>query len=250
MMSLVLAILPTQLAPIDGRIDVTAQSDAKVALAYVRTSVSVTSINNPKDYKDFAGSSDERQRNLDLHNSRRTSMLAKYQGNSTMALDVVASAKAAIALRIGNCEAQAAVGYCFIVEKCQSAVWRAGLKGYDHAFLVVGPPVGAKYNDSSSWTDAIICDPWANEMYASSELTAKMKALFKATDGAGGIEEGDDRQRPHASSTHDYPATSFPKRSLPSRCSPSAFEVMRVAAGSLRCADRVPTEDEPRERLP
>src|ERR1700760_1681706 len=75
MMSLVLAIPSTQLAPIDGRIEVTAQSDAKVALAYVRTSVSVKSINNPKDYKDFAGSSDERQRNLDLHNSQRTACL-------------------------------------------------------------------------------------------------------------------------------------------------------------------------------
>ena len=95
---------------------------------------------------------------LDADAARARLLAIPRIGDAAVAQDVVASAKAAIALRIGNCEAQAAVGYCFIVEKCQSAVWLAGLKGYDHAFLVVGPPVGAKYNDSSTWTDAIICD--------------------------------------------------------------------------------------------
>jgi hypothetical protein len=78
------------------------------------------------------------------------------------------------------------------VEKRESAVWLAGIQGYDHSFLVVAPPEGAKYNDPSTWTDAIICDPWAKDTYPASDLTAKMKALFKSTDGAGGIEETED----------------------------------------------------------
>jgi hypothetical protein len=168
---------------------VTALSDASDAVTFVRSTIGVKSVNNPKDYTDFSGSSENRQHNLNLYNAQRDSALAKYKGNSTIPQDVVASARTAMALQIGNCEAQAALGYCFIVEKRQSAVWLVGLSGYDHAFLVVGPPEGAKYNDPSTWTNAVICDPWANETYAASELVTKMKALFKATDGAGGIEE-------------------------------------------------------------
>jgi hypothetical protein len=171
---------------------VTALSDANDALTYVRSTIGVKSVNNPTEYADFKGSETTRQQNLDLYNNYRNSSLEQYKGKATMAQDVAASARAAIKLRIGNCEAQAALGYCFIVEKRTSAVWLAGLRGYDHAFLVVGPPVGAKYNDASTWTDAIICDPWANAVYPAAELTLKMKALYAATGGAGGIEEGED----------------------------------------------------------
>jgi hypothetical protein len=164
-------------------------SDATDALTYVHDTIAVKSSNNPMDYKDFNGTAADRQRDQDLFATQYASFLAEYQGAASTLQDVMASAKTALKLRIGNCEAQSALGYCFIVEKRQSPVWLAGIQGGDHAYLVVGPPAAAKYNDCTTWTDAYICDPWANAVYAASEFTTRMKALHIATAGAGGSDD-------------------------------------------------------------
>jgi len=185
-----------------GETIMTAMRDAYDALNYVRNSIGVKSTNNPKDFPgslgEFDRASGERQRDLDLYTARYASLQPKKpKGSKELYVsaigDVMAAAKAALQLRIGNCEAQAALGYFYIVEHCQSAVWLTGLRGYDHAFLMVGPPEAASPLDPSTWGDAMICDPWANAVYPAAELTAQMKSLYVRTGGGGGIEAEEDQ---------------------------------------------------------
>jgi hypothetical protein len=176
--------------------------DAYNAMHYVRNVIGVRSTNNPADFPgsigDFNNAEKSRQEKLNLYTAQQTSFLKPATSSSSYKEEssverVVAAAKTALALRIGNCEAQAALAYCYLVEKTQSSAWLVGLRGYDHSFTVVGPPSNAKALDPSTWGDAIVCDPWANAVYPIADLTAQQKRLFVRTNGGGGIEEGEDQ---------------------------------------------------------
>jgi hypothetical protein len=165
-----------------------AANDAAAALNYVRNTIGVRSVNNPADAAAFAGRSP--QSLMDLSTAYRSANIPV--GNEVMAKEVAASAIAAKKFRIGNCEAQASLAYCYVVEQAASPTRLMALGGdYDHSFIVVGPKRG-NFMDPTTWGDGVfVCDPWANEVYGSDQILVKMRALHQATNGAGGIDPGD-----------------------------------------------------------
>ncbi|WED42068.1 hypothetical protein [Legionella cardiaca] len=62
-----------------------------------------------------------------------------------------------------------------------------GEKG-DHIFLVIGRSPESNVNDINSWgTDAVICDPWSNQVYCASEWKDKLKTFYRTYNKNGTI---------------------------------------------------------------
>ncbi|MDI9818037.1 MULTISPECIES: hypothetical protein [unclassified Legionella] len=54
-----------------------------------------------------------------------------------------------------------------------------GEKG-DHVFWVIDRDLKSNLNDITSWgTNAVICDPWSNEVYPASEYKSKLKTFYR-----------------------------------------------------------------------
>jgi len=165
-----------------------AEEDAWAAIRYVKTTAKVLSYNHPAELNKQEIDDRERQR----RNTKAAELMIELLGKAgdNMALDIAAKAQAAKQCQIGNCEGQASLAYAYIVENTESksSVAILGPMGYDHVFLVIGKQGTKKWNDPTVWTDpgewsndAVICDPWATDVYPVTQLLLKMKQLYKDT---------------------------------------------------------------------
>lgn len=83
--------------------------------------------------------------------------------------------------KIGNCGEHALVALHYL-QKHQKSVRAefAYMTNADHNFVVVGRDPESSLTDSSTWGEsAIICDPWAHQIYPASDLPHKLKKICK-----------------------------------------------------------------------
>jgi hypothetical protein len=92
--------------------------------------------------------------------------------------------------RFANCEARAGLAFLFLAKDKAKPVECFALhnEDADHVFLLLNRAQGSKRSDYKDWgPDAVICDPWAEEVYMASELTAKIttEEKYKEVKGKG-----------------------------------------------------------------
>lgn len=78
---------------------------------------------------------------------------------------------------IGNCYEYALMALDYVVHHAPGTNAEVyGIKGGDHAFLVIGRNPDSLINRPETWgKEAYICDPWSNKVYLASEYLTKTK---------------------------------------------------------------------------
>lgn len=86
-----------------------------------------------------------------------------------------AVAKRAESNGCGNCGEQAAIAFCWLIDRGFRPADYMIRVNADHAFVVIGRKVTGSSNDPKSWgADAVVCDPWDGSSYPASQIKGKM----------------------------------------------------------------------------
>jgi hypothetical protein len=122
-----------------------------------------------------------RTRILTLGDSTRCVEGMRVSTQSTFDRDIIMNlrrrAAAAKSRRCGNCGEYAAVAFDFLIlTNCPYTVEYAYYASPgDHAFVIVGRPVGSVVADPSSWgREAAVCDAWAGRVVPARNYWASM----------------------------------------------------------------------------
>jgi hypothetical protein len=77
---------------------------------------------------------------------------------------------------LGNCEELATLVLHYILLNAPGVYAETyEIREGDHQFVVLNRDPYSKADDPSTWGNAIICDPWANEAYSANECVGRLK---------------------------------------------------------------------------
>lgn len=81
---------------------------------------------------------------------------------------------------LGNCGELAALAFDYIAKVAPSVnVEICHILGGNHAFVVIGRDFASDLQNPISWgSQAVICDPWANDVFSASEYLEKLKNYY------------------------------------------------------------------------
>ncbi|WP_392538659.1 hypothetical protein [Legionella sp. 227] len=101
---------------------------------------------------------------------------------------------------LGNCYEMALMALDYVLQHASPSVNAEvyEIEGGDHAFLVVGRKKNSHPKQPETWgEDAVICDPWSNEVYPASEYLAQTKNFYEVIhngDYSNCVEKFDNRR--------------------------------------------------------
>ena len=81
---------------------------------------------------------------------------------------------------LGNCEelAHQAFDYVLNLKSVEIEAEVYSIAGGDHVFVVLNRPPASYPYDPENWEDAVICDPWADQVYPAKEYLSKLKNYY------------------------------------------------------------------------
>ena len=89
--------------------------------------------------------------------------------------NLVAPAATGRQLRFGNCETRAALALIYVATQSEIRPLELFSVGEDHVFMVIGRTAGLP-REPAGWNDeSVICDPWAEQVYAKSQMMQKIR---------------------------------------------------------------------------
>lgn len=83
----------------------------------------------------------------------------------------------------GNCYEQANLAFDYLVKQGISPVELFSMIYGDHVFVVIGRNPNTNAADPTTWNaDAIICDPWAGEVYSAKDFIFGLNTVHRSQD--------------------------------------------------------------------
>ncbi|MBS0627237.1 MAG: hypothetical protein JSS09_03390 [Verrucomicrobia bacterium] len=151
---------------------------------------------------------------------------AKFNEKTVKEMHYLFKVKYSRIYKMGNCGEHALVALHYLRKHQKSSLAEfVCMTNADHNFIVIGRDPKSSLTDSSSWKSAVICDPWAHQIYPASELPSRLKKICKLNY----VEiEG------NTPSVEIYTKVNFPSKKIPTKdYSFEAEEEMQVSVRNL-----------------
>jgi hypothetical protein len=103
-----------------------------------------------------------------------------FNNENIRAIRYITKIKYSKIYKMGNCGEHALVALHYLKKHQKSSTAEfVCMTNADHNFVVIGRDPKSSLTDSSTWKSAIVCDPWAHQIYPASELPFRLKETCK-----------------------------------------------------------------------